>query len=239
MAQQYMVIRGLTPSVVFRSGLPAPAAAEILQFQNEQMKSTVKGLLAAGVPLRQMLRPYVDTVLMDDKTPVYYFGSTLILYGDEAQLVEAAGQTGITDSTFAVKLLPDAAAVNRFLSRDVPVTKMHTWPMVLRRTFQEDIQLSWYTFPTERLTRLGAYPMDHRAVNRAVLAFGDILGRAVRKLGGQVLYCAGADLICVWPAAEPAEAQPVLQKTFETQLAQVIGAEGAMKRRVFGPEAAV
>jgi hypothetical protein len=231
MNHQYIVVRGVTPSVLFRSGLAAPAAAEILHFQNEQMKTAAQKLLEAGLPMRQILMPYVDTVLLDEKTPPFYFGCTMILSGDEALLKQAVKESGLTDSSFTVKPLTDGAAVTRYLSRDVAVTRLHRLPMILRRTFPENIRMVWYTYDTMKLTHLPEYDMDYRAVHRAVLAFGDILGRAVRKLGGQVLYCAGGHLICVWYGEEPAEAERVLQQTFADQLAEKIGAAMPMKRR--------
>jgi hypothetical protein len=227
----YMILRGVTPSVLFRAGLAAPTAAEILHFQNEQMKTAAQKLLAAGLPMRQVLMPYVDTVLLDEKTPPFYFGSTMILCGEADLLKRVVKESGLNDSSFTVKLLPDGDAVTRYLSRDVAVTRLHRLPMILRRTFREDIRMVWYTFETTKLTHLPEYDMDYRAVHRAVLAFGDILGRAVRKLGGQVLYCAGGHLICVWYGEEPAEAERVLQQTFADQLAEKIGAAMPMKRR--------
>ncbi len=231
MNHQYMVLRGVTPSVLFRAGLAAPAAAEILHFQNEQMKTAAQKLLDAGLPMRQVLMPYVDTVLLDEKTPPFYFGSTMILCGEAEMLRRVVRESGLNDSSFVVRQFADGGAVNRYLSRDVAVSRLHRLPMILRRTFGEDIRMVWYTFETTKLTQLPEYDMDYRAVHRAVLAFGDILGRAVRKLGGRVLYCAGGQLICVWNSSEPAEAEDILQQTFASQLAGAIDCTVAMKRR--------
>ncbi|MBQ9083738.1 MAG: hypothetical protein IJY28_09620 [Clostridia bacterium] len=233
MNHQYLVLRGVTPSVLFRGGLAAPAAAEILHFQNEQMKAAAQKLLEAGLPMRQILMPYVDTVLMNEKTPPFYFGSTMILCGEADLLKRVVRESGLNDSSFTVRLLPDVGAVTRYLSRDVAVSRLHRLPMILRRTFREDIRMVWYTFETTKLTHLPEYDMDYRAVHRAVLAFGDILGRAVRKLGGQVLYCAGGQLICVWNGAEPADAESVLQQTFASQLAGAIDCTTPMKRQIW------
>lgn len=237
MNQIYIVLRGVTPSAVFRSGIGAPMAAEILHFQNEQMKSAAAALLEAGVPMRHILMPYVDTVLMDEKTPAFYFGASMILCGEAHMLDRALKQTELENSSLSVKKLPDADAVTRYLNRDVPVTRVHAMPVPYRRTFAENVQLVSYTFTTQRLAVLPEYPMDYRALSRAVLAFGDILGRAVRKQGGQVLYCAGDRLICVWEGREPKNMETVLQQTFRTQLAATIGSTTPMKRQVYTGEA--
>ena len=122
-----MVVRGITPSALFRCGVPTLMAAEILRFQNEQMKTAAKNLLAAGLPLRQILMPYTDTVLMDPKTPDYYFGAVMILCGPSAQILPAVKASGLEESGLTLKRLNSEAAVTRFLSRDVSSARIAPW----------------------------------------------------------------------------------------------------------------
>ena len=129
----------------------------------------------------------------------------------------------------------DRAQLNALLTRRAfPVTKLCSFFSSTDTT--EPRQLVHYTFESGRVVTLPHYETDCRCAARAVLAFGDILGRVVQKNGGRVLRCAEHELICAWPQQEPTAMVDTLQQTYADRLLPTLGGKSVMNRAVYTTE---
>lgn len=228
MNESYWIIRGIAPETLFRTSLPPDRISEIIRKNAQKMKQIAQELIRSGVPLRYVLCPYIDTVLLDERTPAFFFGGRMLLFGAPTaaaiQTVQAEG--------YRIALAPDAASLRTRLRIRCSRPDM-ALITELPNTASFPIQLVRYQFPAGQLDP-AKNAMQLRAQSRAVLAFGDILGRVIAKAGGEILCCAEDELICAWHETEPKTIADTIQMTYASQLMPVLGGSDRMRRSVYG-----
>lgn len=238
MHQMYLLIGGLSAPALFRTGSSTSRAAQALRENSRKLKTLTRLLVEEGMPLRHILLPYVDTVLLDERTDAYFFGGRMLLYGENSSGLSGMVKrvlTAMDSHDLRISKPIDREECTKLLRQRAPTAAVIQRRLPPASCCPAAGQLVYYTFPAGRGTVLPQNPMQCRAMARSILAFGDILGRTVRKAGGEILRCAEDELICVWPEKEPEDLIPVLQQTYAAQLAPVLGGEPQMKRTVYVP----
>ena len=224
MNESFWLMRAPAAGALVRSGIPAGALAGFLRADARTRKAAVQALADCAVPLRYFLTPYVDTVLLDDRTPAFYFGGRILVLGTptdaQRHIVRSAGLSVIdaenADALRArLRIRAPRTAVSAALPND-----------------PAPAELVIYTFPAGRIDPARS-PIGIRANARAVLAFGEILNRVVVRAGGEILRCAEDELVIAWPSGEPESMQQTIQSTYASQLAAVLGGAVRMQRRVY------
>ncbi len=206
-----------------RTGAPSGKWANFLRRDADTRKSVVQALVDSGVPLRYFLTPYVDTVLLDARTPSFYFGGRILVLGvptdAQRRIARDAGLTVVVArNADELRARLRIRAVRADISA-VPDDKSAP-------------ELVHYTFPAGRVDPTRR-PMELRAQARAVLAFGEILSRVVARAGGEILRCAEDELLIAWPVGEPEAMTQTIQSTYASQLAAVLGGAVRMQRRSY------
>lgn len=236
LVELYVLLRGMRAAEIFRSGVSAVQAAQAFRAQNARMKAAVQALLTDGVPLRRVLIPYIDTVLMDARTPDYFMGGRILLCGVSNAQADACRRIAAQHSLRVYTAVCDDTLRKQLQLRMEPAVST-------RSRICADVggaapacaALVGYFFPAGRMTEPEPNPMHRRACSRAVLALGDMLGRTVRSAGGEILCCAEDALVCAWPQAEPDGMAAALQQTFARHCAPLIGGPAQMKRVCYSP----
>lgn len=206
-----------------RTGAPSGKWVNFLRRDADTRKSVVQALVDSGVPLRYFLTPYVDTVLLDARTPSFYFGGRILVLG-----VPTDAQRRIArDAGLTVAVARNADELRARLRIRAVRADISAVP-----DDESAPELVHYTFPAGRVDPARC-PMELRAQARAVLAFGEILSRVVARAGGEILRCAEDELLIAWPAGEPEAMTQTIQSTYASQLAAVLGGAVRMQRRVY------
>ena len=230
MSTPFWILRTTAAQSLMRTHRPADAIAEAMRALTLARKQGVQQLVAAGVPLRFFLAPYVDTVLLDPRTPSYYFGGRILLCGtpdpEQLQTARSAG--------FAVQTAANADELRALLRIRAPHVS-RTAPSADRAPDAKKITLVDYTFPAGRIDPFRR-SIEIRAQSRAVLAFGEILGRVIAQAGGEILLCAEDELLIAWPDGEPEAMTHTVQSTYAVQLAPVLGGAVSMHRAIYREE---
>ena len=240
MEPSYVLLRGFSSRSLFCSGAALPQVAAIMQQSSIQMKKIAVHLAESGVPIRNILMPYIDTVLLQETTLPYYFGERMLIAGEwtEFAFVQARSQLADMPVKLQVERVVGRAQLHSLLARramPIPESLCEQLPLPTLPIHQ----IVCYTFAAGRMKTLPQYETDCRRMARAVLALGDILGRTVQKNGGCILRCAEHELICGWPSAEPGGLSRVLQETYQNQLLPTLGGAERMKRTVYAAEETV
>ena len=81
------------------------------------------------------------------------------------------------------------------------------------------------TFSAPPLCDHYARPMARRAQSREVLAFGEICARMARSAGGEVISCAGGELVLLTGEEKQEELLRTIKKVYHQRLAPYCGAQ--------------
>ena len=223
MNESFWLMRAAAASPL-RTGAPSGKWANFLRRDADTRKSVVQALVDSGVPLRYFLTPYVDTVLLDARTPSFYFGGRILVLG-----VPTDAQRRIArDAGLTVAVARNADELRGRLRIRAPRTAVSA----ALPNDPAPAELVIYTFPAGRIDPARS-PIGIRANARAVLAFGEILNRVVARAGGEILRCAEDELVIAWPSGEPESMQQTIQSTYASQLVPVLGGAVRMQRRVY------
>lgn len=220
----YVMLRGITAAAAGRRLADAGAAAHVVCEGCGQMRLALKSLCAAGVPLRQILSPYVDTVQLLDEPAAFYGARALVCCppGQAETLRRLCQPFDLLAFSSAEDGSPQALA--RLLRPRGLVKKQKEYLDQARREKRDErpSRLILAVFPARALTDLYAGPTARRAWSREVLAFGEICARLAANDGGRVLCCAGGELV-VEPGADEEALMARLLETYARKLAPLCG----------------
>ena len=218
---QYVLLCGVSAAELTRISQKPGGIAGVVRENNRQMQQAAAALREAGIPVRNFLIPYVDTVQLQNESSAF-FGSRM-LFGCDPALARR------------VRKICEPFSLLREYTAGTPAHLFQKCPMTARRRalLQDALQkfaepapaLALFTFPSPALSDRYAGSMERRAQSREVLAFGEICARLARNSGGELLSCAGGELVLLPGAQRPDELLQAIRLLYSQRMAPYCGAE--------------
>ena len=196
----YVLLCGTSAAELTRLSQSPGAIAGVVRENSRQMQQAAKALREAGVPVRNFLIPYIDTVQLQNDSAAF-FGSRM-LFGCESVVVRQVRQ--ICEPFSLLRVYTAGTLAHLFRTHPLTARRRALLEDALRRCAEPAASLAVLSFSAPPLCDQYARPMARRAQSREVLAFGEICARVVNTAGGEVISCSGGELVFL-PGTEKRE----------------------------------
>lgn len=218
---QYVLLCGVSAAELTRlSNSPGPVAGTVRE-SARQMQQAAAALRRAGVPMRSFLAPYVDTVQLQNDSPAF-FGSRMLLTCDSA-LAHKAKQ--ICAPFSLLRTYVSATPMQPFSRCPMTERRCALLRSALEQFAVPAAALALFSFSAPALCDRYAGAAERRAQSREVLAFGEICARMAKNAGGELISCAGGEMVLLPGAERQEELLQEIGRVYDQRMAPHCGAE--------------
>lgn len=218
---QYVLLCGVSAAELTRISRSPGAVAGVVRENTSQMQQAAVALRRAGVPVRNFLIPYVDTVQLQNDSPAF-FGSRM-LFGCEPAVARQ------------IRRICEPFSLLRAYTAGSPVRLFQNHPLTARRhaLLQSALEqfavpaaaLAVFSFSAPALCDRYAGSVERRAQSREVLAFGEICARMAKNAGGELISCAGGEMVLLPGTERQEELLQAIGRVYNQRMAPYCGAE--------------